>query len=283
MQNLDKIKELAETLPDAVKENALNLVERMGSVIEGIGDTPIAWRPDIARILQGTSDRSKLPKSVAIGSIVVGEDILEQPVRLIPIRMWDGRQAWSPDQNEAKIICSSPDAVVGYIGYYCKECPKAVWEDGKSECSKIKQVAVITEDLSKFFIVNFSKTGFAIGNEWAGLMKKAGVSPFKRIYEFKTETHKQYKNVEAPVVLAPANNKTPEAYYAFLQALYSQFDADRTEHLKSFHEIALRRGAANAALTYQNAEQPALTDGTVTVETPVESETQTKLASKYEM
>jgi hypothetical protein len=242
MKNLESIRELATKLPKAVKDNAVALIDLMGSSIDGIGDTPVEWKPEIAKLLQAVSDRGTLGKNVPVGAIIVGEKVMEQPIELIPIRMWDGRQYWNPDQTQARMICSSPDAKVGYIGYNCKECPHAVWktEENRSDCSKIKQAIVITSDLSTFFIVNFAKTNYVNGTDWASRMKKAGVQTFKRMYSLSSETHKEYKNVET-FVITPTT-KTPDEYVEFLQALFDRVSADRTEHLEAFHALALKKG-----------------------------------------
>lgn len=245
MKDIENLKELAANLPDTVKGNATALVELMGTVIEGIGDTPIEWRPDILKILQGTSDRSKYAKTTPIGAMIVGEEVLTQPVDVYPIRLWGSRQYWSPDQNEAKMLCSSPNGEMGYLGYKCSECPHAVWkEEGGSDCSKVWQVAVITADLSKFFIVNFSKTAYVNGTAWKGQMTKAMAKPYERVYSLSTETHKQYKNVEALMVTpyAPSEKKTPQEVLGFLKALAERFESDRNEHIKSFNELATKKG-----------------------------------------
>lgn len=283
MKNLEQIAELATKLPKEVKDNAVALIKLMGSSIEGIGDEPVEWKPELAKILQATSDRSGYPKNTPIGSIIVGETIMEQPIKVIPFRMWDGRQYWSPDQTEAKMLCSSPDGKRGYIGYECKECPHAKWdtEANRSDCSKIKQVAVITSDLSKFFIMNFAKTNYSNGTEWASQMKKAGVQTFKRMYEIKTETHKQYKNVET-VVVSTCQDRTPDAYFEFLQAIFDKFSADRTEFLEVFHTMALKRAAANNQLMYQAESSGALPATIASSETAATGE-QATLASKYTM
>ncbi len=287
MKNLEQIKELAEKLPKDLKANAVALIERMGTSIEGIGDNPIEWRPDLLKILQGTSDRAKYGKSVPIGAMIAGEDVLDQPLDVYPIRAWKARQYWSPDQTEAKMLCSSPNAVMGYIGNVCKECPHAVWKEGEgSDCSSVIQVAVITTDLSKFFIINFSKTAYVTGTAWMSTMSKALVLPYKRVYALTTETHKQYKNVEALVVTAhkPSDKKTPDEVLPFLDALFQRFTADREEHLNSFMQLATTRGqkAANERLAYQTEDTPALTQ-TVDVEVAEVSGGQATLAQKYSM
>jgi len=281
MKNLEPLIELAKELPKEVKDNALNLLDKMGSTIEGISDTPVEWRPDIAKVVQAMSDRSKLPKGAGPGDILIGEDILEQPATVIPLRMWDARQYWDPDPNENKMLCSSPDAVMGYLGYVCKECPHSKWEDGKSDCSKIKQGSFITADLSTFFILNFAKTNYTAGNEFQSKMKKAGVSTFKRFYELKTETSKQYKNVEAIVITPPQSNRVDDKLHPFLQALFDRFSSDRETHLAAFHLMAKTKGEKNQALLGSDqGDAPALTSNVVAA---TETAEQSKMASKYEM
>lgn len=239
MQNLEKLQEIAATLPGVIKTNAEALVARMGEVIEGIGDRPVEWRPENLKVVQGTSDRTKLPKKAVIGSMVVGDKILENPTKVIPIRMWDTRQYWSPDQNEAKLLCSSPDAEIGYIGKKCRDCEFSKFDEEakKSPCGKSKTAMAISEDLSEIFVINFSKTNYSTGRDWAGLMKKAGVATYRKVYELRTETSKQYKNVEVMVV-EPAGGIDTDSL-AFLEEMFRKVSTDRKAHLEMFHKLVL--------------------------------------------
>lgn len=248
--DFEKLTAAAANLPKDVKANAEALIERMGTKIEGIGDEDTTWYPPISKLVQATSDRSKLPKGASIGDIVIGETKMEQPVKVIPMRVWEGRQYWSPDQNEAKMLCSSPDGRVGYLGFNCRECPHAKFneETRKSECSKIEVVMSISSDLKEIFVTNFAKTNYTVGKEWKGLMKKAAVAPYRRIYHLRGETSKQYKNVEAYKVdvLDGAEKNTADAILPFLQELFTQIGDDRKEMLDNFHAMVQERRASGA-------------------------------------
>lgn len=249
--NLDSLKQLAAALPDGYKANAQALLERMESVIEGIGDEPIRWRPLLLKLIQATTDRSKLPKGTGAGDFMLGEDKVDQPLKVIPITIGNVRQYWSPDQNEAKLLCSSPDAKVGYLGYDCGKCQFSQFneETRKSECSKVKQMLVIAADFSDIFTINFAKTNYAIGTEFETLMKKAGVAPYRRIYQLSAKTNAKYKNVESYVVEpAPGNEKNvPLELVDFLKELFEVVRQDRKESLDKFYEIIeVRRGATSA-------------------------------------
>lgn len=244
MKNLEQLKELAATLPEAVKDNALNLVTRMGEVIEGIGDNGQEWRPSFLRLVQGTTDRSSIPKGTAIGDMVIGEKRIEGPLHFIPFRMWQGRQYWDPDQTNAKMLCQSPDAKLGYVGIECRTCPFSQWVEGEgSACGKIHTVISITADLSDIFLTNYSKSGYKVGTELEGLLKKAGVSPYHRTYGLSSATSATAKNVEVYKleVLDPTKRNTPKEYLPFLKVLFDNISSDRKDMLSAFYEGAARR------------------------------------------
>lgn len=243
--NLEKLTALAQSLPDTVKQNALDLLERMGEVIEGIGDRPVGWRPQTLKLVQAMSDRSKLPKGANIGDFLLGEDVVAQPRKVIVLRSWEARQYWSPDQNEAKMLCSSPDAKLGYIGLECKACPHSVYDaDAKKvDCNKIKVFMVVTDDLSDVFLVQFAKTSFKNGGEWEGMMKKAGVAIYRRVYGLKAVASKEYKNVETIGIetYEGAERDTPKEYLEFIAELFTQVGTDRRESVEVFHKMILER------------------------------------------
>lgn len=229
------------------------LVERMGQKIEGIGDESIEYRAPMSRVVQPSSDRSKLPKNANIGSILIDDKVADQPVRTIPIRMWDSRQLWSPDKDDAKVLCYSPNGKIGSKYGLCKDCQFGKYdpEANRSACNKGKTYMNITTDLSTVFVTSFYKTNYKFGNEWARKMAKLGVAPFKRVYEMTTETSKEYKNVESLIVNIPdkpADQVTPVEYIPFLEALFTKITDDREAYLKRFEETVNSRAQNVPAL-----------------------------------
>lgn len=243
MKDYTKLNELAASLPDSVKENALTLVEMMSTVLTGVGDRDIAWRPSVLKLIQGSSDRSALPKGANIGSFVLGEDILDNPLRVIPIRSYTARQYWDPNPDNKQMLCSSPDGKLGFKYGDCRQCPHGKFDEEakKSACNKVIQVLVITEDLSKLFLINFAKTNYTNGTAWEGLMKKAFVATYKRVYELTNETSKKAKNVEVISVGVPTGNRVEAEKVAFLEELFHLVDTDRKESLVLFYDNAKNR------------------------------------------
>lgn len=244
MQNLENLKKLATELPASIKNAALQLVEEMSTTIEGIGDEPVAWKPSFLRLVQGTTDRGSIPKGTAIGEFVLGEEKLEQPLHFIPLRVWDARQYWDPDQTSNRILCWSPDAKLGSVHGECKVCPHAEWVDGKgNDCGKLKTALVIKADLSKLFTVQFGKSNYRVGAELEGALKKAAVHPYARTYGLSSTTSPTAKNIEIfkLEVLDDKLRKTPETHLPFLKELFVLASADRKAVVDMFYENATRR------------------------------------------
>jgi hypothetical protein len=250
--DLIKVKTEAEKLGKGFKEAALDLLARMEEVVEGIGDEPVRWKPPMIKLVQATTDRSSIPKGTGVGDFILGESKVEQPLKFIPLRIWEGRQFWSPDPNESKLLCSSPDAKLGYMGAYCNQCPHSKFneETRKSECSKTQNVLAITPDLSQVFIVTFSKTNYQTGLELKSAATKAGVALYRRTYALVSRTNKTYKNVEnfGLEVLDEKERNTPAELIPFLKEMFDAVGEDRKATVDKFHELILSRKNSGAAL-----------------------------------
>jgi hypothetical protein len=246
-------------LPADMQQKAADLITRITAVIEGIGDKPIVWRPPFLRLVQGTTDRATLPKGAGIGTMVLNEDILEGPLKFIPFRTWSSRQYWDPDQTNTRMLCQSPDALMGMNGVECKSCPHQVWKDGEgSDCNKTITMLAITADLNHIFTVTFSKTGYKVGMELNNLMTKAQCLPHERTYSLSTTTAKTAKNIEVFKVeaLDAANRRTPKEVIPFVKMLADQFASDRKDFLTAFYENAKRRATTTATALEDSSEKP---------------------------
>jgi hypothetical protein len=257
--NVENLIPLADALPEQYAQNARDLLDRMGTVVEGIGDGDIEWRPSLLKVVQATTDRSALPKGTTIGDMVIGDEKIEQAYPIIPLRMWDSRQMWSPDKDDTRTLCWSPDAKTGITGVECRKCEYQVYDtvENKVACTKNKSVLAMSADFSNLFQINFSKSGYSLGMDFQGLLKKAGVAPFRRAYTLATESSKKAKNVEA-LVVSPVS--LPDGIVApelrpFLEALFEQISDDRKAHLDDF-KIAAETRAKQAQLTAPAEESP---------------------------
>ena len=250
-QKYEKLAELAKGISGAHGKNAVALVARMQEVIEGLSDKPMEWRPPTIKLVQATTDRSKLPRGATIGSLILGESIVQSPLKVVPLRVYTTRQMWNPDPAAASMVCSSPDGEVGYRYGKCKECPNQKFDEveKKSACNKTITVISATEDLTNVFFTNFSKTNYSNGLDWQGLMKKAGVSPYKRVYELSSITSPKVKNVEVVKVepVSGDNNLDPKLL-AFVEELFRISGDDRKASIQGFYEYLEQKKDASPLL-----------------------------------
>lgn len=243
MSDYSAIKAAIEGLTGAHRQNALDLVERMESTIEGIGDRERGWAPPFLKLIQPTT--GDVPDGASAGSLVVGDEVLLKKkgdaLTLIPLRVWDSRQYWDPDPNNAQQLCNSPDAKTGYTYGNCFQCPYGKWVDDKpAPCGKSKSFLAITSDFAHIVQINFAKSNFKFGKDWEGLLKRASVSPYRRAYAMTTE-----KAAKAPTYnmkVAPADVRPEPEHLDFLQALFAKIGDDRKAMLDNFYEgVAARK------------------------------------------
>jgi hypothetical protein len=288
MKNLEKLIELAQDLPESVKGNAVKLLTEMTTPIEGVGDTPLEWKPPFLRLVQGTTDRGSIPKSARIGDFVIGETLIEKPLVFIPLQIWNSRQYWDPDQTSNQMLCWSPDALFGKIGRECKGCAHAEWvENEGSDCGKTKSLIAITGDLSAIFMLNFSKSNYKIGTELHKAMTAARVNSYQKRYGLNSITSTTAKNVENFKIEVLSDNlrNTPAELFPFLRELFTRVSSDRKASIEIFYELAKRRANDSTTLKIESdiSETKLLENSTTTIEVVSKDQAVSPLAAKYKI
>ena len=130
----------------------------------------------------------------------------------------------------------------------------------------------ITEDLTQLFFINFIKSNYASGLDWQGLMKKAGVSPYKRIYEISVVTSQKAKNVEL-LKVEPVAGQTnvSDKVLPFIEELFIMSGEDRKASLVNFYDyVDNKKQGAQLQLEH--------VDSTVTLITAAEHATTTAVS-----
>jgi len=234
-----QLQELATKIADDTKKkNALQLLEDMQMEIPGIGDEPVRWRPSFIRVVQGTTDTSKISEKVSVGDIVWGDSAKGTTAKVIPISAFPGRQMWDPDPNKTTMLCSSPDGKIGFRYGECKKCSFSKYDEAakKSACSSNYTFYVLAPDLSSIGQISFSKTSYANGAAWLKVLRRGGY-PYRNAYNLKTTKSTQYKNVsllEAEGI--PGQIVYGEGEMEFVHNLYMFFFESREAFLKSWTE-----------------------------------------------
>lgn len=279
----DLLKAAAEKLEDeAMRANALALIDRMTTVRQGIGDDVIRWHPTPMRIVQATTDTDSIDGDVRTGDIVYGDHKAPKSPRVYVLRAWDSRAMWNPDLNIKKMMCSSPDGKTGWRFGDCKSCENSKFVDGvPSLCKQQKSFLVVTEDLSDVVVINLSRSSLAIGREWEGKLKKMSVMPFMRIYAL---TSKKSEKAKAVHLLDPVrtDDYAGDNVAQFLSALFDYFHAERKAELKFFYD-KLAEYKEKKAAEGDDEDAPASSSSSVDVDVSVGAQSEEGDAPSYQM
>lgn len=235
--NVEALTEAVNGIKDkTLKANAEGLISRMTETISGIGDNDMQWRPSTLKLVQSMSDTSKLPDGAKAGSMVLGNSILENGVPVIPLRVWDSRLMWHPDTDRDEIICQSPDAKQGFKYGNCRTCEHSQWVEGEGvRCNKTKNVICVTADLTDVFVVNFSKSRYAMGTDWEKRMRSMKTHPYRHQYTLESAPHPKYKKVFV-INADVSSDDVPVDALPFLEALFDRISEDREASVQRFYE-----------------------------------------------
>ena len=242
---------LASLIPETnLKENALNLLEQMNEVIEGVGDRPITWMPTMAKVIQGTTNVDSLQDGgapITPGTLVFGNTTAANGKKVIPLNLWQSRSFWEKGDESSRKICNSPDAKLGWKYGECNKCDYSIGDVGSPPpCNKEYTFIALDADFSNIYMLRFHKMGYRGGMDWQKEITQSRTHPFKRIFELHGQSSEKRKTVkEIRAKLASGNcisakEYSPEAM-AFLEALYKRQVDDRSAFLAHFRETTQAR------------------------------------------
>lgn len=148
---------------------------------------------------------------------------------------------WHPDTDRDEIICQSPDAKQGFKYGNCKDCENGKWIEGEGvRCNKTKNFICVTSDLTDVFVVNFSKSRYAMGMDWEKRMRGMKTHPYRHMYSLEAGPHPKYKKVFS-ITANVMSDDVPADALPFLEALFNRISDDREESVRRFYESLQNR------------------------------------------
>lgn len=277
----------AEKLPADLRTSATKMLEVMFSRIDGVDDEPRKWSAPYMKVVQGTTNRAKLPKGTPVGSLLIGDTVEGAPISVIPVMMFGTKAYWHPDQTQNTLICRSPNGELGSTGQECKTCMFAKFDKesgSKSACSSVHNVLVVKSDLSKIFYIQFAKTAYAEGSALKKAMTSAGGS-YMRNYDLQSETHPKYQAVE--ILTAKPTTPTTQEVREFMSLLYAYVRNERIRYLAEYtnttRDKAKEKGILFDGIPYSQLEEERTSEsnsGTTSILTPENTEASTASKSK---
>ncbi len=243
MQPSDNVVEAAKGIKNTkLREAAENFLEMVSQVGEGL-EGEMHYQPPFLRMVQGTTDSTSIPQGCSSGDLVIGSaphaEKMPKPLPFYMLMIHNGRSYFhSADDGSGKLLCFSPDGIVGKMGT-CKDCQfsQRVSEEKGSPCSANRTMYGLTEELDLIFKYVFAKTGYQESSKISKYLRAPrGVkNTFDMPWELSSSPYPAKKNVFVPV-LVPRSEDVPDDIKAFLKALSQQIKEDHAAYVTMFRE-----------------------------------------------
>lgn len=216
-----KLRQLALDNPD-LKDNLEELAMYAVARVEGIEGNRGVMIPNISVRQQMTKSES-LPGDVKVGELYTKQEPLGPSVTFIPLFTHFKRVKFVQGQERPE--CFSDDGVLGSKWGECARCPHGKYVEGeRTACSSGYSFAVVTEDLSRLYQVDFIKTSSKTGKRLMNLASSPhGI--FKHAFTLFTEKEKNSKGEFYVLRVNATGRKTEGPRYEAARALFQFFKA----------------------------------------------------------
>lgn len=267
MSDIDDVVVAANAIKDkTLKANALALIEQMSFKLEDGDDKDSGYAPQFMRLIQGITAQDSYPDSARAGDFVLGSGkdafVLARNSELLPIMMPSSRIFWDPaEKDKGKMLCSSPDAVIGKLGP-CDTCQHAKYVEGEGvDCTSVITMSAMTSDLSHIFRLGFSKTAWKVGKGLKDSMRRKSKQPYQVVVKLSSAMNSDHKQVQAPSVEIVGT--PPIEVQEFTRQVFLYFKKGRDAYIEVFRNAL---PAPDATPLLQKPESAQVVSLTTTVD-----------------
>lgn len=220
------LEHITNAVPEVYRENVTALFRLLNPAESDLefGDidtSRFVYRPPMIRVKQPVSQTNILVKNGDLYSPDTGE-ILERPLKLIPIFTWENRMKFVQGERE---VCISEDKERSTSGLECATCPDRPWKDRqRQECNDYLHFLFVTPDFSKeirMYKMSFSGTSAKAGRGIISQCMSAGRNLWTRVYAISSEEVKGTKGMYYPTTatFVEESPKDMQAAGAYLNKL----------------------------------------------------------------
>jgi hypothetical protein len=225
---------LADELDEELGIKVMELAQLTKPGIKGMEGEQRVKIPQIF-LRQPSSSSEVIPEDCKIGHLYDsnGNNIGES-YTFIPVLLHDVRKKWGEEQ----VDCQSLDGITGTRYGACSECPYGRFEQGaRPDCSKGFSFYGVTEDLSAFYRIDFSKSSAKAGRNIKRLIQAPALwsRSFKVTTEKKSAHSRNYYVLKTQATGIRTDDETMrvcDALHGFFQSVYHRQLHGQTAYAK---------------------------------------------------
>ena len=247
----------SDKLSPEIKAKVQLLLGQAQPVREGMEEMNTVWSLPRVQIVQPTSQSSAKPELARPGDLFTSAGaLLQRPVKFIPFYFNEENIMFT--QSSKAPECIAPDAKLGQTYGLCDKCPHLPFgkqnggrgDQKKTECNNQIVVAMVAEDLTQAFLVQFAKTSRSAGSALMGLVRTQS-SIWKQSYLLHTEKKTADLGVYYVYKIEATGTNNSEEVNRVCQALYHLYKANRARSMGNYY--ASRGSAAQNVLMAETA------------------------------
>lgn len=239
---------LADELDETLGIKVMELAQLTKPGIKGMEGAQQVKIPQVF-LRQPSSSSEVIPEDCKIGHLYDSNGSnLGESITVIPVLLHDVRKKWGEDS----IDCQSLDGITGTRYGDCSECPYGRYDpNARPDCSKGFSFYVVTEDLSSFYRIDFSKSSAKAGRNIKRLILPPALwsRSFKITTEKKSAQNRNYFEYKTQAT----GTRTDEGTMAICDALHGFFQAQ-------YHRALLMQGHYAKRLKEEEAGSTSVED-----------------------
>lgn len=242
----DTLRTYADALTDENADLRLRVQELATKTTPAVKGIEAPQRVQLPRLLlrQPSSNSDKVPVETKAGQLYTSQsEHVGDELTFIPVYTHNIRVRWGDDD---KVECQSLDGVTGNRYGECRVCPYGQFVRGeRPQCSPGSTYYVVSEDLTKIYRIDFTKTSAKAGKN----IRQLSLPPnmWSRVFSLGVEKMVTGKNTYYVLKTNATGARTSEDVSEVCDILFEYFNSNYKKMLLLQEEYAKRGASVEAA------------------------------------
>lgn len=223
------------------QQDIARLIAQATPNTQGVEEMDERWSIPVVRVVQGMT-REK-PDNARVGDLyTTAGDVLKGGAELTPLYIYETNRMF-PQDNKGP-VCFAPDAKLGSLFGYCRQCPNQPLGKNSSgqatDCDNGICAIVLSQDM-KLYRLEFYRTSKKAGRQLFTYAKQSPAIWYKW-FNLSTVQQKNDKGEFFVLKIVATGKETPAHIREAAAALYTMISTERKAYIKTHYDQALSGG-----------------------------------------